>query len=189
MPVDIPFFPTDPVPGRTPEENATLAANATALVMTGFEHGVGPAEALGLPQDYLDAMHELAKRYYDTQRYLEASQLFRRLLQIDPMGVAHMKGLGACFLGLERYADAEQTYALASVHAALDPEVNYYLGLAHYHQKKYEQAFDILRFARVLAEENPRPGSPFEVWATQLLERLQTLVPPAQAALMDKRPA
>jgi hypothetical protein len=71
---------------------------------------------------------------------------------------------------------------------ALDVESAYYLGLAYYFQKDFPAAFDLMRFARVLDEDNPRPGSKIAAFATQLLERMKPLVPPEQAARIDLRP-
>lgn len=170
------------------EEREALARNTRLLVETGLAVGVEPGEAMGLSQDYFDAVHEMAGRYYGNQRYAEAVTLFSRLVQLKPTEVAYLLGLGACMLALERYEEAELSYTMACKYAPLEPEPNYYLGLSQYFQKKYSPAFDNLRFARVLDEQQARPGSPFGPWCTQLLERLLPLVPPEQAARIDQRP-
>ena len=46
-----------------------------------------------------------------------------------------------------------------------------------------------MRFARLQAEDDPKPGSKIAAFATQMLERIKSLVPPEQAALIDFRPS
>ncbi len=180
-------IPTDPDPDMSAEDAETLANHTTLLMATALESGVGPGEALGLPQDYFDAMQELATRYYGSQRYEDAFLLFQRLFQLKPGEMAYFKGMGACQLGLEEYEKAEGFYSMAYMTDPSDVEINYYLGLAQYHQKKFDVAFDSLRYARVLAEQSPETSGQLAQWATLLLERMKPLVDADQAALIDKR--
>ena len=178
----------DDLPETTAEEDARLQANAAQLVMAGYESFVEPGEAVGFAPDYFDGLQELAARYYAGQRNAEAADLFRRLIQLKPMNPEYLKGLGACLLAQQAYDQALQVYSGAQSYDALDPEIYYYMGQAQYFLKQYEHAFDALRVARVMAEDDPRRGGQIAAWATQLLERIKPLVPPEQAALIDKRP-
>ena len=99
------------------------------------------------------------------------------------------RSLGACCLGLERYDAAIKAYNAAVMFGALDAELHYYLGQAYYFNKEYEPAFDLMRFARVLDEQDPNSKGRIAGFATQMLERLKTLVSPEQAALIDLRPS
>lgn len=178
---------TDDLPELTPEEREKVADVTQELVFFGFQHGVEPGDAVGMSQSYFDAMQELAVRHYNSQRFDSAAALYQKLLRLKPLQLDYYKGLGACCLGLQRYDAAARVYDSARVIDALDAEVVYYLGLAHYFQKNFQAAFDLMRFARVQDEDNPKPGSKIAAFATQLLERMKPLVPPEQAALIDFR--
>lgn len=181
---------TDPNPDLSEADRQKLFENVTTLTATCLEEGVvcEPGDAVGFTQTYYDSMQALGARYYASRRFEDGSMVFRRLLQLKPMQPEYCKGLGACLLGMQKYADAESAYAMAYFYNAEDPEASYYLGLAAYFQKKFEPAFDSLRFARVMAEEHPQPGSKIAEWSTQLLLRIQPLLPPEKARLIDKRP-
>lgn len=181
------IIPTDVIEDASEADRSALALNVAELVSAGLASCVDPGEAIGLSQDYFDGLHTLAARYYADRRFDDASLLFRRLVQLRPTELPYLKGLGATQLGLERYEEAEKIYSMVYAFDATDPESSYYLGLSQYHLKKFEPAFDNLRFARVLAEAKPQAASPLAAWATQLLERMKPLVPPEQAALIDKR--
>lgn len=186
--IDFSWVPTDPDPDLTPEQSQKLAHVAHLLVLEGFQNNVEPGDSVGLSQRYFDAMHELAVRHYTSQRFDSAALLYQRLLQLKPMQLDYYKGLGACCLGLQRYDAAVKAYQAARYFGAMDAEVHYYMGLAFYFMKQYEPAFDLMRFARVLDERDPKPDSSIAAFATQLLERMKPLVPAEQAAMMDKRP-
>jgi tetratricopeptide (TPR) repeat protein len=172
----------------SPEELGETQGTIEHLVLFGLEHNVEPGDAVGFSQSYFDALQELAVRRYNSQRYDSAAAIYQRLLRLKPMQLAYYKGLGACCMGLQRYDAAVKVYHSARVIDALDVESAYYLGLAYYFQKDFPAAFDLMRFARVLDEDNPRPGSKIAAFATQLLERMKPLVPPEQAARIDLRP-
>lgn len=178
---------TDELPELSPEEREKVGVVTQELVFFGFQHGVEPGDAVGLSQTYFDALQELAVRHYNSQRFDSAAALYQKLLQLKPMQLDYYKGLGACCLGLQRYDAAVKVYDAARAYGALDAEVAYYLGLAYYFQKDFGAAFDLMRFARVQDEENPKPGSKIATFATQMLERMKPLVPPEQAALIDFR--
>jgi tetratricopeptide (TPR) repeat protein len=180
---------TDHDPELTPEQSEKLAEVTQELVLFGLENNVEPGDAVGLSQSYFDALHELAARHYNSRRFDSAATLYQRLLRLKPLQLVYYKGLGACCMGLERYDAAVKVYHSARVIDALDAEVVYYLGLAYYFQKDFPAAFDLMRFARLQAEDDPQPGSKIAVFATQMLERIKSLVPPEQAALIDFRPS
>jgi len=173
----------------TEAEQETLTANVSTLVITAYQHDFPDVgDAIGLSDEYFDSLHALASGYANNGRYEEASQLFKRLLQLRPTSATYYKALGACQLGCQKYEAAEAAYTSANFFEPLDPEISFYLGQSQYFQKNFSPAFDNMRFARVLAEENPTPGSKIVEWSTQLLERMKTLVPPEQAAKIDLRP-
>jgi tetratricopeptide (TPR) repeat protein len=172
----------------SPEESAKALGTIEHLVLFGLEHNVEPGDSVGFSQSYFDALQELAVRRYNSQRYDSAAAMYQRLLRLKPMQLAYYKGLGACCLGLQRYDAAVKVYHAARVIDALDAEVAYYLGLAYYFQKDFPAAFDLMRFARVHDENDPKPGSKIAAFATQLLDRMKPLVPPEQAARIDLRP-
>ena len=97
--------------------------------------------------------------------------------------------LGACCLGLQRYDAAIKVYNLAVQFGALDAELHYYLGQAYYFDKQYEPAFDLMRFARVLDEQDPASQGKITAFATQMLETMKPLVSAEQAAMIDLRPS
>lgn len=179
---------TDPDAELTPEQSQKMLGVIEELVTFGLERNVEPGDAVGLSQGYFDALHELAVRHYNSRRFDSAAALYHRLLRLKPMQLIYYKGLGACCMGLERYDAAVKVYHAARVIDGLDAEVVYYLGLAYYFQKDFEAAFDLMRFARLQAEDDPKPGSKIAAFATQMLERIKGLVPAQQAALIDFRP-
>jgi len=179
----------DPDAEWTPEQGQKFLEVTQELVFFGLENNVEPGDAVGLSQSYFDALHELAARHYNSRRFDSAATLYQRLLRLKPLQLVYYKGLGACCMGLERYDAAVKVYHSARVIDALDAEVVYYLGLAYYFQKDFPAAFDLMRFARLQAEDDPKPGSKIAEFATQMLERIKSLVPPEQAALIDFRPS
>lgn len=179
---------TDDATELTPEQSQKLLDVTQELVFFGLENNVEPGDAVGLSQSYFDGLHELAVRQYNSGRFDGAAALYQRLLRLKPLQLVYYKGLGACCMGLERYDAAVKVYNSARVIDALDSEVLYYLGLAYYFQKDFVSAFDLMRFARLQAEDDPQPDSKIVAFATQMLERMKSLVPPDQAALIDFRP-
>ena len=182
------FTPTDTAPPMSEEDQRKVSNLTYFLVAEGVSKGVEAADAIGLSPEYIDAFHELAVRHYRGRDFDSAAKLYQRLIQLKPMQLVYYKGLGACCLGLQRYDAAIQVYNAAVAFGALDAELHYYLGQAYYFDKQYEPAFDLMRFARVLDEQDPASQGKIAAFATQMLERMKTLVSPEQAALMDLRP-
>jgi tetratricopeptide (TPR) repeat protein len=187
QPIDFTPGPEDPDRDPTPEECTKVVNVAYELVAYGAVHGVEPADAVGMPSSYVDALHELA--HYQSRQFDSAAKLYQTLIALKPFQLPFHKGLGACCLGLERYDAAIKAYNAAVMFGALDAELHYYLGQAYYFNKEYEPAFDLMRFARVLDEQDPNSKGRIAGFATQMLERLKTLVSPEQAALIDLRPS
>ena len=183
------WLSNDPDAELSPEQSQKLVDVSLDLVSFGLANNVEPGDAVGLSQSYFDALHELAVRHYNSRRFDSAAALYQRLLRLKPLQLVYYKGLGACCMGLERYDAAVKVYHSARVIDALDAEVVYYLGLAYYFQKDFPAAFDLMRFARLQAEDDPQPGSKIAEFATQMLERIKSLVPAEQAALIDFRPS
>ena len=186
--VEFVFTPMDPDPNLSPEDQLTVANRIHLLVSEGATKLVEPADAAGLSPAYIDALHELAVRHYRNRQFESAVVLYQRLVQIKPMQLVFYKGVGACCLGLQRYDAAIQAYNAGLVFGALDAELHYYLGQAHYFNQNYPAAFDFMRFARVLDERDPQSPQKIATFATQMLERMKALVSPEQAALIDVRP-
>jgi len=183
-----PHGAVDPTDNLTPAESQLLAERIEELVLLGAENMVQPGDAIGLSQTYFDSLDELANRYYRQENFDAAVALYTRLIQLKPRHLGYYKGLGASYLGLERYSSAIKVYTCGQFFGALDAELHYYLGLAHYFNKEVEPAFEWLRFARVLDEQDPSSDQKFAGFATQLLNRLKTLVSPEQARKIDLRP-
>ena len=182
------FTPTDTPPEMSEDEQRKVANLIYFLVAEGVSKGVEAADAIGLSPEYIEGFHELAVRHYQARQFDSAAQLYQRLIQLKPMQLVYYKGLGACCLGMQRYDAAIKVYNAAVTFGALDAELHYYLGQAYYFNQEYEPAFDLMRFARVLDEEDPASSGKIAGFATQMLERLKTLVSPEQAALIDLRP-
>jgi len=182
------IIPTDPNPDISPEDQERLMNTTYALVAYGMAKGVEPADAVGLPSELIDAFHALAVRHYEGRRFDSAALLYQRLLQLKPLQLVFYKGLGACCLGLQRYDAAIQAYSNGMAFGPLDAELHYYLGQAYYFDKQFEPAFDMMRFARVLDEQDPASQGKIAGFATQMLDRLKLLVSPDKAALIDLRP-
>lgn len=187
--VEFVFMAMDPDPNLSPEDRITVANHIHRLVTEGAEKLVEPADAIGLSPAYIDALHELAVRHYRNRQFESAVMLYQRLVQLKPMQLAYYKGVGACCLGLQRYDAAIRAYSAAAAFGALDAELHFYLGQAHYFNKDYPSAFDLMRFARVLDEEDAKSPGRIAAFAIQMLERMKPLVPPEQAALIDLRPS
>lgn len=183
------FTPTEPDTDLSPEDQLRVSNLIYFLVAHGLSKGVEAADAIGLSPEYINAFHELAVRHYQGRRFDSAAQLYQRLIQLKPMQLVYYKGLGACCLGLQRYDAAIKVYNAAVTLGALDAELHYYLGQAYYFNKDYEPAFDLMRFARVLDEQDSASSGKIAGFAAQMLERMKSLVSPEQAALIDLRPS
>jgi tetratricopeptide (TPR) repeat protein len=186
--VNLRIIPTDPNPDLTPEDERKLANLTYTLVSEGVIEGIEPADAVGLSPDFINALHELANRHYQNKQIDSAAKLYQRLIQLKPFQLAFYKGLGACCLGMQRYDAAIKVYNAGVMLGAMDAELHYYLAQAYYFNKEYEPAFDLMRFARVLDEQDPSSSRTIAAFATQMLERMKPLVSPQQAALIDLRP-
>jgi len=182
------FTPTDDPPDVSAEDHRKVSNLIYFLVAEGLSKGVDPADAVGLSPEYIDAFHELAVRHYRGRDFDSAAKLYQRLIQLKPTQLVYYKGLGACCLGLQRYDAAIRVYDAAVALGALDAELHYHLGQAHYFNQDYGPAFDLMRFARVLDEQDPASTGKIAAFATQMLERMKDLVSPEQAALIDLRP-
>jgi tetratricopeptide (TPR) repeat protein len=187
--VNFHFIPTEPNPDLGPDDQRKVMNLIYGLVAEGMSKGVGPADAIGMSPAYMDAFHELAMRHYQRRNFDSAAQLYQRLIQLKPLQLDYYKGLGACCLGLQRYDAAIKVYNLAVQFGALDAELHYYLGQAYYFDKQYEPAFDLMRFARVLDEQDPASQGKITAFATQMLETMKPLVSAEQAAMIDLRPS
>lgn len=179
---------TESNPELNPEQRAYLDERIAQLVQLGLEKGVSPGDSIGLSQSYFDGLAEIAARCYRQKNYSAALPMYSKLIQMKPYEAAYYKGLGACFLGMENYLSAISAYQCGRMFDALDADLHYYLGLAFYFNKDFDQAFEWLRFARVLDEKDPQSQGKIAAFATQLLERLRPLVSPELARNMDLRP-
>lgn len=187
---DIEFsgIPTDPDPDLSQEDQLKLSNVYYQLVTEGASKFVEPADSVGLSPKYIDGLHELAIRHYQGRRFESAAQLYQRLIQLKPMQLVFYKGLGACCLGMKRYEAAIKAYDAGRLYGALDAELHYYMGQAYYFNKDIPSAFDLIRFARALDEQDTTSQGKIAGFATQMLERLKPLVSPEQAAKIDLRP-
>jgi len=190
MPLIFPLLNDDTEPNAqlTPEQRALLDDRLAHLVALGGKHGVAPGDAVGLSQTYFDGLYELATRYYRHQHYDAAVLLYAKLLLMKPFDLPYYKGLGACYLAMERYAEAVAAYQAGQFLGALDAELHYYMGLAQYLNHQFDLAFETIRFARVLDEQDSDSEGKIANFATQLLTRMKPLVHSELAKNMDLKP-
>ncbi|MEK9823392.1 MAG: hypothetical protein VW840_14580 [Gammaproteobacteria bacterium] len=179
---------SDSNPQLTSEQQAIMAERIDHLVTLGVQKGVAPGDAIGLSTTYFDGLYELATRYYRQQNYEAAIPLYTKLIMMKPYDLDYYKGLGACYLGKECYAESIAAYRAGQFLGATDAELHYYMGLAHYFKREFVVAFELIRFARVLDEKDPGSKGKIADFATQILERIHPLVPPGMASNMDLRP-
>jgi tetratricopeptide (TPR) repeat protein len=134
-------------------------------------HKIPPGAALGMSDEYFDAMYTLGIRYYGNARYKDAKEIFQNLTTLQPENVRNFKGLGACYLGLQDYRSAVNAYTAAYTFSAMDADTSFYLGQAFFLLKDYEEAEGHLRFSEELARRAPSKWPDIEKWSAQLLER------------------
>lgn len=178
----------DSNPQLTPEQQAIMNERIDHLVTLGQQKGVAPGDAIGLSAAYFGGLYELATRYYRQQNYDAAITLYTKLIMIKPFELEYYKGLGACYLGKECYAESIAAYRAGQFLGATDAELHYYMGLAYYLKREFVEAFELIRFARVLDEKDPDSIGKIADFSTQILERIHPLVPPEMAKHMDLRP-
>lgn len=72
-------------------------------------------EMLGLTDAMVEGIYGQAYRLYNTGKYLEANQLFRLLIMINPTEAKYVMGLAAGFHMLKEYKSAADCYQIVGV--------------------------------------------------------------------------
>lgn len=137
-------------------------------------HKIPPGAALGMSDEYFDALYTLGIRYYGNGRFQDAKEIFQNLSTLQPDNLRNFKGLGACYLGLKDYRSAVNAYTAAYTFSAMDADTSFYLGQAFFLLKDYEEAEGHLRFSEELARRAPSKWPDIQKWSAQLLERTRS---------------
>ena len=151
-----------------------MGVNLAEQLMAMDAYKLPPGAALGMSDEYFDALYTLAIRYYGNGRYQDATEIFKNLASLQPENVRNFKGLGACYLGLQDYKSAVNAYTAAYTFSAMDADTSFYLGQAFFLLKEYEEAEGHLRFSEELARRAPGKWPDIEKWSVQLLERTRS---------------
>lgn len=157
-----------------PDELSRIGVNLVERLSAIQELGVTPGAAVGLSDEFFDALYTLGVRYYGNRQYEQAGEIFKTLGLLQPDEVRNFKAMGANFLGLRNYDAAIEAYTRAYLFAATDADTSFYLGQAFFFKKEYEEARGHLRFAQELARRQPALWPGIEAWAEQLLQRMDT---------------
>lgn len=93
--------------------NAMSTTTRGLLQRALFESRLCPAEIAGIAPDELEAIHQLALSYLDTQRYDEACALMKGLLVLFPLNSTYWRSLGITLHSQRKYRNAIETYNIA----------------------------------------------------------------------------
>lgn len=91
-----------------------------------FQEKRAPYEAIGVNASYMENVYAQAYQLYNSGKYVDAGQLFRLLMTLDPMEIRYALGLAASFHQLHDYRDAINTYLICNLLDAHNP-------IPHYH--------------------------------------------------------
>lgn len=86
-----------------------------------FEQGMSPREAMKISETELAQLYSYAYQMFTTGKYLEARELFKMLLTLEPGEAGFALSLGACHHHLGHYEHALDAYMLASALTPADP--------------------------------------------------------------------
>lgn len=88
-------------------------------------------ELVDLSTEQMDSLYTVAFNLYQTNRMKEAEQVFQMLVLCDHLNVKYQIGLGATRQAQEKYAEAAETYSMATLIDAEEPKLAFHSGECH----------------------------------------------------------
>lgn len=119
-----------------PKQKAAL----TEKVMAEVQGGASLKAALGLSQNDLEQVYAAAYGKYQQGRYIDAIQLFRYLVSLDPETYKYVLGLAASHHKQHQYLPASNFYLLAILRRPDDPIPYFHSADCYLHLKDNEMA-------------------------------------------------
>lgn len=134
------------------EDFADKIADAAKNVV---EKGIPLKDALGFPNEQIEAMYAQAYRLYNTGKYEEAIHFFRMLVALDPTEGKYALGMGACFHMMKEYENAANIYMTASVLDSNNPIPLFHASDCYIQMKDPASALFVLDMAIQRAGNKP----------------------------------
>jgi type III secretion system low calcium response chaperone LcrH/SycD len=106
----------------TKEQKVELAKMLTLV----FEQGKTPREAMKITEVELSHLYSAAFQLFSSGKFVEAREMFKMLITLEPYEPGFSVSLGACHHHLKDYEYALQAYLLASKLAPEDPVPLFY---------------------------------------------------------------
>jgi type III secretion system low calcium response chaperone LcrH/SycD len=88
-------------------------------------------ELVDLSKEQMDSLYAVAFNLYQTNRMKEAEQVFQMLVLCDHLNVKYQIGLGATRQAQGNYAEAAETYSMATLIDAEEPKLAFHSGECH----------------------------------------------------------
>lgn len=101
---------------QNPDEVKTALEGIKHKVL---QEGKSPREAMGLSEPMMEGIYGYGYRLYNTGKYLQAIQLFRLLVMLDPTSTKYLFGLAAAYHMNKDWLTAGMCYSLTSL---IDPK-------------------------------------------------------------------
>lgn len=136
-----------------------------------------PGNAVGLDEDFFDAIYTLGARYYSNGQYDRSHHLFKMLCTLQPLEVRNFKAWGANYLARQDYSSAVNSYTVAYQLHATDAETSFYLGQCFFMLKENEEATEHFRFSAEMARRFPVKWPQIESWSQQMLKTIENRHP------------
>lgn len=106
----------------TKEEKLDVAKVLTKI----FEQGMTPREAMKITEVETSEFYSAAYQMFSNGKFVEARELFKLLLVLEPTEAGFALSLGACHQHLKDYEYALEAYMLASTLSSADPVPLFY---------------------------------------------------------------
>lgn len=129
--------------------------NAKVLVKI-FEKGMTPKQAMNISDEDLSVIYSYAYHLFNSGKYLEACELFKMLVVVEPTEGGFLSALGACYHKLEDYETSMLMYMMHAQLCPFDPVPLFYCYDCFTRMNNPEGAYTMLYAASERAKDQPQ---------------------------------
>lgn len=121
-----------------------------------FENGETLGDYFGVKSDSEEAAYTAAKAQYDAGQYKESLDIFRRICLTNHLNPRYFFGLASCFMMMEQYDPAIQSFSYCYMLMPNDPTPLFYVTICHVKIGNWEEADSGLALTQHTCSSDPK---------------------------------
>lgn len=138
------------------KEGTALGDKYLEILTTICTTGKIPTDALGFSKERMENIYSQAYLLYNTGMYVEASQMFRLLMVLNPTDPKNYLGLAACLHMRKEYANAAQVYIACGILDMTNPIYPFHASDCYIQMRDRISALLVLELAVERAANQPQ---------------------------------